>query len=101
MRTHVTVLAWLHIVWNGLFLLIGAGVMLLMLGIGGAAALSSPHDALPALGVLGSIGTFILLIFAVLSVPGLAIGIGLLNYAPWARIGGIIISILQLFNFPL
>jgi hypothetical protein len=100
MRTHIIILAWLHIVLNGLTLLLGAGIMLLLFGIGGAAAVSGGHEALPAVPILGTIGTFILLCFAIVSVPGIAVGVGLLNLAPWARIGGIIISILQLFNFP-
>jgi hypothetical protein len=100
MRTHITILAWLLIVLNGVVLLAGAGIMLLFLGIGGAAAASSPHDAIAALGVLGTIGMFVLIVLAVISVPGIAVGVGLLNLAPWARIGGIIISILHLFNFP-
>src|SRR5689334_11395294 len=101
MRTHITVLAWMLIVLNGFGLLVGAGLLLLFLGIGGAAAASSPHDAVAALGILGTIGMFIMAVLAVVSIPGLAVGVGLLNLAPWARIGGIIISILQLFNFPI
>ncbi len=36
----------------------------------------------------------------VLSLPGLIIGIGLVQFRPWARIGGIIVSALDLFGFP-
>ncbi len=36
----------------------------------------------------------------VLSLPGLIIGIGLVQFRPWARLAGIILSALDLLGFP-
>jgi hypothetical protein len=36
----------------------------------------------------------------VLSLPSVVVGIGLLQFRPWARIGAIVLSILHLFGFP-
>src|SRR5437016_1202627 len=99
MRTHLTVLGWLHIAVNGFHLLIGGAVWLIFAVIGGAAAASGNGDMGPAAALMG-IGTFILGIFAVLSIPGLIVGWGLLQGAPWARILGIVMSILLLFGPP-
>ncbi len=53
--------------------------------------------AIPILGLTGAaISTFLLM----LSLPGVVIGIGLLQRRPWARVAGIVISLLNLFNFP-
>jgi hypothetical protein len=93
-------LGWLNIVLNGLTLLLGVGLLLMFFGIGGLAAATGGKDALVAIPVLGAIGTFLAVFFAVIGLPGFLVGIGLLNRAPWARIGGIIISILSLINFP-
>jgi hypothetical protein len=64
----------------------------------------SDHGAegLPVVGsfAVGAIGAIIFLAVLVLSLPGLIIGIGLLQFRPWARIGGIVLSALDLFGFP-
>ena len=53
--------------------------------------------AVPILGLTGAaLSTFLL----VLSLPGVVIGIGLLQRRSWARVAGIVISLLNLFNFP-
>src|SRR5581483_420156 len=54
--------------------------------------------AIPLLPVLGGIGVFIFLLFAFVYLPGLLVGWGLLNYAPWARILGIVVSIFDLLQ---
>src|SRR5437868_13597020 len=100
MRNHVTALGWIHIVLDGLGLIMGILLLFLFLGIGGAISATGGHDAAPALPVLGVIGTFLLGLFAVLSIPGLIAGIGLLNFAPWSRILAIVLSVIHLFNFP-
>lgn len=37
----------------------------------------------------------------ILMIPTIALGIGLLNYRPWARSIGTVIAILELLNFPI
>jgi hypothetical protein len=46
-------------------------------------------------------GTALILFVLVRSVPGILVGIGLLKYRPWARIVGIVLSILDLIWLPI
>lgn len=50
--------------------------------------------------VLTFIGTFIPAILGLISVAGIAAGVGLLSFKAWARILTIIISVLSCFNIP-
>ena len=99
MQAHVRVLAILHIVFGVLLLLTGAVVFALF---GGVAALvqdtSDPSAvAIPVMNLLSGI---ILIVALAVSLPGLIAGIGLLSYRPWARAVTIVVSILELMNFP-
>ncbi len=99
MDTHVKVLGWLYIIFGILGTLIGLGLMTLLGVIGVAGAASDPDAwmALPVLGFTGAaLGVFMLLI----SLPGIIAGAGLLKYRPWARILTIVLSALNLMNFP-
>src|SRR3989442_5388278 len=97
MRTHVTVLAWLYLLMSGFHVLIGLLLLLMFIGIGAFASIAGGFAALP---ILGALGSFLFLFFLFIYGPGLLVGIGLLSYAPWARILGIVLSILQLLYFP-
>jgi hypothetical protein len=98
--THVKVLAWLHIVFGILGSLIGLGLMAL-LGIIGVAGAASDPDAWMALPILGLTGAALGMFILALSLPGIIAGIGLLKYQPWARILTIVLSALNLMNFPI
>jgi len=102
MREHVKVLGIIHIVFGCLGLL-GALAMAGIFAFGGTivglAGRDDP-DALIAISVLGAVGTALFLLFLVLSVPGIVAGWGLLNFKPWARILTIVLSALNLLNFP-
>src|SRR5436190_24385552 len=98
MQTHVKVLAILHIVFGILGVLIG---LLAFAVLGGTAALihlDHDPDAAAAVPMMGAIGGFVLMLFLVVSLPGLIGGIGLLSYKPWARILTIVVSIVDLIN---
>lgn len=100
METHVKVLAALYIILGVLGTLFGLALMALLSFIGVAGAASDPDAwmALPILGFTGAaLGAFMLL----LSIPGIVAGAGLLKYRPWARIVTIVLSALNLMNFPL
>lgn len=92
---HVTVLGWLHIGSNILLLLIGAFVFFLLTAIG---VISGDQEATT---ILGTVGTFIGLFMAVLAIPGMIAGYGLLKRKNWGRVLGIIVGIFSLMNFPL
>jgi hypothetical protein len=98
MAQHVKILGILHIVFGALGVL-GAIVVLLVFGsISAFVNLQDPSvDVRPILGVIGVVAFFAIL---VLSLPALVIGIGLLQFRPWARIAGIILSALDLLGFP-
>lgn len=95
MRTHINILGWLHIVTGGLGLL---GALALMGIITGFSALGGDAAAV-AFGL--AIGGLIASVFAIMALPNLLVGIGLLRRWRWARIGALILAFLNLFNFPL
>jgi hypothetical protein len=102
MQTHVKVLAALYLAVGGLmlgaalFIGLGSGVAA---GIVGASA--DPEDAAFAIPILGIAGTGLALFLAFFALPSLITGYGLLNYKPWGRIVGIILSAISLINIPI
>ena len=95
---HVQIVGWLNIVANSIFLLLGICGFVLFAGLGVfAAADSGDAVALPILGLIGTVG---LVFFAVLALPGLLAGYGLLKRKKWGQILGIVVGILSLLNFP-
>ena len=99
MDTHVKVLGWLYLVFGALGTFFGLGLMALLSVIGVASA-ASDSDAWMALPILGVTGVALGALMLCLSLPGIAAGIGLLKYKPWARILTIVLSALNLINFP-
>ena len=101
MDTHVKILGILHIVFGALGLLAGLFVMAVFGGIAGlVGAFGNGGDSIIAIPILGGIGALVLIACLVLSLPGLIAGIGLMKYRSWARVLTIILSVLNLFNFP-
>ena len=98
MDLHVTIVGWLNIVSNAILLGVGLCGFLFFAGIGTFAAADS-GDAV-ALGILGVIGVVALLFFAVLALPGMLAGYGLLKRKKWGQILGIVVGFLNLINFP-
>jgi hypothetical protein len=100
-ETHVKVLAILYIAFSAFFLL---AALLLILALGGASAIvgstAPPEDAALALPILGITGFAISVFLIALALPGLIVGFGMLKYANWARVLGIVLSALNLINFP-
>ena len=100
MLTHIKVLGVLHIVFGVLGVLIGLGIFAFFGGMAGLVHLDNDPDAAVAVPFLGLIGALVLVVLLVLSVPGIIAGAGLLSFKPWARILTIVLSILDLANFP-
>lgn len=92
---HLSVLGWLYILGNAVFLAIGILGVIFLTGIG---VVSEDPEALKVLSVIGSVGA---IFFTVLAVPGLIAGVGLLKRRSWARILALVIAVLSLFNFPI
>lgn len=92
---HITILGWLHIGLNILTLCVGVLVFFVLIGAG---LLSGDGEAMSVLTV---VGTFVMGILVVVSIPGILAGWGLLKRKSWARILALVIGFLSLMNFPL
>ncbi len=92
---HVTTVAILPIGLSIFGLLLGIFLFVLLTGVGIVAR--DPEAQL----VLGIVGTSLGVFFLALSVPGIIGGIGLLKRKNWARILILIISAIDLLNFPI
>jgi hypothetical protein len=101
MQTHVKVLAILHIVFGGLGVLTALFLVALFGGITGLIGMNAPsEEAVVAMPIVGGIGLLVAGIAALLSIPSIVAGIGLLAYKPWARILTLILSGLLLIHIP-
>ena len=100
METHVKVLGALQIAM-GAFGLFGAVVLVLVFGVASSAVgLSGDPEATYALPIIGITGMALVAFLMILSLPAVIVGIGLLQRRPWARVGGIVLSILGLMAVP-
>ena len=101
MRGNIKMLGWFYIIWNALGLL-GGLVALTVAGLLGGlfTGATYPHH-FAVLPIFATFGMIVFLITAALSLPGLLVGWGLITFQPWARVGGIVLSALNLTVFPL
>jgi hypothetical protein len=100
METHVKVLGILQIVMGSFSLLAAFVITVVLIGGAGVVSLSGDPDARIALPIIGITGMALVTFLVVLSLPGIITGIGLLGLRPWARILGIVLSILHLMMIP-
>jgi hypothetical protein len=95
MEQHIRIVAVLYIIFG----ILGLALALLVLVAGvGAGLFSADRDAAIAGGACGTIAAVFI---AILSLPNLIAGIGLKNRRQWARVLTIILSVLNLFQFPI
>ena len=101
MQTHVKVLGVLYLAVGGCMLI---GALFLAMTMGGVAGIvgasADPEDAAIAVPILGIAGTALAAFFGIFSLPSLITGYGLLNFKPWARIVGIVLSAISLIVIP-
>lgn len=100
MATHVKALGVIYIVLGAIGILGALTVLLVFGGLAGMAGRVADPEARLALPILGGLGGFLFLIVLVLSLPAVIAGIGLLQFKPWGRILGIIMSAINLLNVP-
>ena len=98
MAQHVKILGILHIVFGALGILGALVVLAIFGGLSAVVNLSDSTDV-PA-PILAAIGVFVFFVVLVISLPGFVIGIGLVQFRPWARVAGIVIAALDLLGFP-
>jgi hypothetical protein len=99
MAQHVKILGILHIVFGAMGVFGAIIVLLIFGGISAFVGMSDHSSDVPA-PLFGLIGGFVFILVLALSLPGLIIGIGLVQFKPWARMGGIILSAFDLLGFP-
>jgi hypothetical protein len=98
MEMHVPIVGWLKIIGNVFLLLVGLCGLVFFVGIGFIPAAEGDPEALGILTIVGLVG---LMFFAVLALPGIVAGYGLLKRYRWAQVLGIVLGFLNLLNFPL
>lgn len=95
MATHIKILGWLHVFYGvfGLFLaaIVFGGTMLGMLYAG-----SMTNSV-----IVGATAGFLGVFFALLAIPHILAGYGLLTRKEWARVLTIILGVIALIRFPL
>jgi hypothetical protein len=100
MDTHVKVLGALNVVMGAFGLFAALIVTIVFGGIGIIVGSSGEAEAATAVSILGVIATFVVFCALLLSLPGVIIGLGLWRLRPWARIAGIVLSVLNLLGIP-
>ena len=95
MKKHINVVAALQIGLSILTIIVGI-ILYVVLFLAGDFAES--HEASF---ILSTVGNILIIFFIILSIPGIVAGIGLLKRKEWARILTLILSVLELFHFPL
>jgi Ni,Fe-hydrogenase I cytochrome b subunit len=95
MERHINIVAALHIGLSILGILTGIFVYVLLYFVGD---LSNDNEAQFVLAIIAKV---LVVFMVVLSLPGIIAGIGLFKRKEWARILALIISVLDLVNFPI
>jgi len=100
METHVKVLGVLEIAMSSFGLLIALLLLLVLGGAMGIVGATGDADAQIAIPIIGLTGMALVSFLFVLSIPGFVVGIGLLKRRPWARVAGIVMSIVGMMAIP-
>ncbi|MCB0256063.1 MAG: hypothetical protein H6649_07220 [Caldilineae bacterium] len=95
---HVRIVGWLRILGAAVLAVVGAGILILLFGLGLFASAESGESV--AFWVLAITGAFTAGLMVVMAVPGFIAGVGLLKRKNWARILAIIVAVFDLLNFP-
>ena len=100
MDTHVKVLGALQIALGAIGLLVAVLLVVVFGGAAGIVGASGDPEASIAIPIIGLTGMTLVAFLLATSLPGVIIGVGLLRLRPWARIAGIVISIIGLMMIP-
>ena len=102
MDQHLKIVAYLLIAFGIIGLLGAVCILVVGLGVGGTVgATATDQDGALAALLSGGVMMGIAALVAVLSIPNIIAGRGLLQRRPWARTLAIVLSVLGLLNFPL
>jgi hypothetical protein len=100
MDTHVKVLGALQIACGAMGLMAAVLLVFLFGGAAGIVGASGDPQASIAVPIIGLTGMALVMFLLVMSLPAVITGIGLLRLRPWARIAGIVLSIIGLIMIP-
>lgn len=102
MAQHVKILGVLHIIFGGLGVMAAIAVLLIFGGVSAFLGMTdhASGTGFTAIPIMGAIAGFVFILVMLLSLPGLVIGIGLLQFRPWARIATIVLSAFDLLSVP-
>jgi hypothetical protein len=100
MDQHVKVIAILNIVFGVIGVLIALGFLVFFGGLAGLVGADADPDGPVGAAALGLVGGMLFLCIGLFSVPSIIAGYGLLHFRPWALTLTIVMSILNLINFP-
>ena len=95
MKQHVQVVAWLNIGLSVIWLLVGTALFIILVGFG------TYIDDRDAVEIMTIVAPFLAFFFFITAIPAIIGGIFLLQHKEWARILILIISFLDLVNFPI
>ena len=103
MRDHVRLLGALYVAMGALGLLGAFLAMLILGGVAGILGTVATDEAGASLAslLIMAVATGIFLIVAIMSLPNIIAGLGLLRFQPWARVLALILSALNLLSIPL
>jgi hypothetical protein len=105
MERHIKILGVLNIVWGAMGALTGLFLLIIFGGafgiVGTALRETEATIAWPLVaGIGGVIAGAITIYLLIISIPSIVAGIGLINFRPWARILGIVVSALHVVHIP-
>jgi hypothetical protein len=100
MRTHLNVLAWLHLALAGVWLFSAARLLLATAGVATFLGMSGREPVGTGL-LAGGFGVILAIGFAASGLVELALAYGLWNGLRWARALGVLAGALDLLAFPL
>jgi len=98
---HNKVIGIMHLIYGGFFTLMSFLLLLFFgffAGVISAAAASDPNA--PPAALLWAITGFVFVLYLILSVPSLVAGYAMLKRKSWARVAGIVASVLAAMSFP-
>lgn len=101
MAAHVKTLAILRIIYGALGILFALVLLMIFTGVAGITLQEDILREAPFVPVLiGSFGLVIVGLVLLISVPSVIAGLGLLRFHNWARILTLVLSAIDLLNFP-
>ena len=100
MTTHVKVLGTLFIAFGALYVLLAFFSTMILGFVAALVGAEGGRDAATGATVLGMAGAVAFVFWLCMGLPGIIAGIGLLKMKRWARILTIVLSAIQLIQFP-